>query len=1236
MDSKKRFKMYKAGKKWMVAAIVTSFTIGGLTIGASADTTVPSSASNAAAGEKTQETTGSNSNQSADYTGDQSQDASATSSTSQTDHHDQDQSDDSSKAADQATQPTSKSQSESQAEPKNQTDQSDHQTQQPSTQTSSADQAKDKNAQSDQANHQSANDENHQAQPTDSQVDDASRSNQNTQKQQASDEKQSETAKKDDQSTHQTDVNSQPDQTKPKEQTDSSDQKQPTDQPDQGQKQATNNTKLASEDSNNSLPKGLSITSDQISAPSSNNFNQFGTMVISNHVAVNDADVTINPGDRIVFNIANSSDAGSDALMKKVINWNRISMTGGTDYGHLEVNANGGQAYYVFDKTIRLTTGMFSFTLNVPFQSDPSVQLAGVNFSSEFQQENVTYPLDQFYYGYVASSNIPSPGRVQAPGLRARLGGNEYAGVTSYDGSTANNPIAESNGTAMFDPTRGDHPSFTNVLYPNADPDGNLNNLTNRTWTVDIKGNGASFDLSGLRFGIPRAGLPYSVSWAGDYAGQWITLDQLKQVLPGIQVQMDQINSNDARLSLIFPNGVGIQYLQFTGNFVAPDVSGKYAVNFGYHDDQGTNSNNSIDMNLAYQINNEHGFFPTISASDKSLNADTFDINNLDHYLLDGTSVNDVQDGANKDAIKVSDDAALRNAIINHQAGTYTVTYQTTNSLGLTSYKSISVTVYVSQDVTDSTTGTTTIHYVDQNGKEVAPDREIKAHFTRTGKRDPLTNDVSWGDWDSDDSGYNITSPTIADMTPNMIHVSGNVLPDENNSVTVVYSNNTEQVSDQATGQKKIRYVDQDGNKVASSKTITAHFTRTGTRDVKTGDITWGDWTSDDTHYDVASPEIDNMTPDKSQVSGTITMNENDSENVVYTDNTEQVNDETTGQKTINYVDHDGNEVAPSKTVIAHFTRTGTKNMRTGNVTWNDWTSNDNHYQITVPVVDNMTPDKQQVSGTLTPDENETEDVVYSNNTEQVTDQTTGQTTINYVDSDGKEVAPSKTVTAHFTRTGTKDLRTGKIEWNGWTSNDNHYEITSPTIANMTPDKQRVSGTLVPNEDNVENVVYSKNEPEATKPTPNENGSHPSTPDHQNGGNGGNESNSGENQNSNSNRSTSNENGNNQDVTSGENSNSSSSNSMKPGENSKPSTESSTNEQQPSESAPRIPAESTQQPRPKGTVVNSNQAKTSKKNQLPQTGERSHSILVAVGGLLLALAGMLGLGHWIKRRKKSQ
>ncbi|WP_056998157.1 KxYKxGKxW signal peptide domain-containing protein [Fructilactobacillus fructivorans] len=36
-EPKKHFKMYKAGKRWMVAGIVTLTTVDGLTIGASAD-----------------------------------------------------------------------------------------------------------------------------------------------------------------------------------------------------------------------------------------------------------------------------------------------------------------------------------------------------------------------------------------------------------------------------------------------------------------------------------------------------------------------------------------------------------------------------------------------------------------------------------------------------------------------------------------------------------------------------------------------------------------------------------------------------------------------------------------------------------------------------------------------------------------------------------------------------------------------------------------------------------------------------------------------------------------------------------------------------------------------------------------------------------------------------------------------------------------------------------------------
>ncbi|KRK58126.1 mucin-binding protein [Fructilactobacillus fructivorans] len=1061
VDSKKHFKMYKAGKKWMVAAIVTAFTVGGLTIGVNADTMVSSnSSSDVSTSEQSQQTTYTASTKNANAENDQSHSVTSSGDFNQTTKRDTSKPGDQSPGAksqnqddDQSNQPVSKSQPDQ----KQSNDQSSQtKAGQDKTVGQKNDSVKDEN---------NTNSSNHQSNQEDKQSSDQNDSSKVNPNQKQGQVPQTNQSNSDDKTA------SQNDQPKRKTQDKSvkSDPQSATNQPVSGQK--NNNTQLASENTNSNLPRGIKITSNQVSAPSNNDFNQFGNLDISNNVSVTDANATINPGDKIGFNIAHSADSNGNGMMKKVINWNRVAMTGGTDYGHLEVNGDTGQVFYVFDKTVQLTTSGFEFNLNVPFQADSSVPRVATNYSSDFQQGNTTYQLGNFSYGYTVSSNLSAPNQAQAPGLRAgQDGSGDYAGVSTYDGPNANNPVAGSDHAhSIFDPSKGDQPSFTNVLYPNTDPDSNLNNLTGRTWTVDVKGNKASFDLNGLRFGIPQANLPSSVAWAGKYAGQWITLGQLRQVLPGMQVQMNQISSDNARLALIFPNDVGIQDLQFTGNLVAPDVGGTYSVNFGYHDDQGTHFDN-IPMTLTYRTSKQHGFFPSIAASDKSLNADTFDVNNLNRYLLDGTNV---QDSTNNDKLKISDDSYLRNALIEHQAGTYNVTYETTNSLGLTSYQTVSVTVAVSQNVTDSTTGTTTIHYNNNNCNQVAPDKVINAHFTRTGKRDPLTNNVTWDDWDSDDSGYDITPPTVKFMTPNKIHVSGDVVANEHNFETVVYSGMTKLVTDEGRGQRKIYYVDRNGKEIAPSKTVTADFTRTGLKDLLLNEIMWNNWTSNDNHYDVSLPAIDGMASGKDGVSGTITLNENDTDNVIYTDNTEPVSDHATAQRTIHYVDSNGNEIAPSKIVTANFIRTGTKNLRTDDIAWNNWTSNNDRYDINSATVDNMTPGQQRISGVLTPGERNSENVIYSDNTKQITDETTGQKVIRYVDRDGKKVAPSKTMTADFTRTGIKDLRTGDVTWNKW--NSNHYNATSPSVDNMTPSQSQISGTLSPNENDSENVVYTDN-----------------------------------------------------------------------------------------------------------------------------------------------------------------
>ncbi|ANZ57606.1 hypothetical protein BGL34_04430 [Fructilactobacillus lindneri] len=501
--------------------------------------------------------------------------------------------------------------------------------------------------------------------------------------------------------------------------------------------------------------------------------------------------------------------------MKQAINWNAVLVTGGNEYGHWSVNKNDGTADYIFDKQISLTTGSFSFTLNVPFQS--ASNQCGVNFSESFQQNNKIYELNKFYYGYIPVPNDVSPNRTQAPSL---LSGLDYANVSPYMGSSADNPIGGNGSLTIFDPSKGDEPSWCNVIYPtNGLPSSSFNTLTGRTWTVEVKGSGASFDMNGLRFGLPQSDSPYALSWAGSASGKWITLDELNQLLPGIKVNLNQINNNDAKLSIIFPNGPAIQYMQFTGNFIAPNVAETYSVNFGYHDDQKTDSNNSIDESFSYENNNHHGFFPTINATDKKINVSEFDINDLSNFLMDGVSVNDVQDGYDKDKIEISNDSSLKNALVNHQTGTYTVTYKTTNSKNLTSYKTINVVVYKDEVVTDQITNTYTVHYEYDNGNLIPglADRVVTAHFTRTGGRDPLTGQVKWNSWTTNDNiDVDIKSPQLTGYTPDHKTVIGKIIAGKNQEFKVKYFADNESL--------QINYVDEQGKQLATSDNLTGKY----------------------------------------------------------------------------------------------------------------------------------------------------------------------------------------------------------------------------------------------------------------------------------------------------------------------------------------------------------------------------------------------------------------------------
>ena len=88
--------------------------------------------------------------------------------------------------------------------------------------------------------------------------------------------------------------------------------------------------------------------------------------------------------------------------------------------------------------------------------------------------------------------------------------------------------------------------------------------------------------------------------------------------------------------------------------------------------------------------------------------------------------------------------------------------------------------------------------------------------------------------------------------------------------------------------------------------------------------------------------------------------------------------------------------------------------------------------------------------------------------------------TINYLyEGTNKTAAPQyKAVPITFTRTGEKNVVTGKVTWGKWNADENFKAVTSPTIKGYTADKKVIASQNVnpDSKDLVFNVYYSKNE----------------------------------------------------------------------------------------------------------------------------------------------------------------
>ena len=481
---------------------------------------------------------------------------------------------------------------------------------------------------------------------------------------------------------------------------------------------------------------------------------------------------------------------------------------------------------------------------------------------------------------------------------------------------------------------------------------------------------------------------------------------------------------------------------------------------------------------------------------------------------------------------------------------------------------------------------TRTIKYQFANGDQAAPSKIETITFGRTATVDEVTHQVTYSPWkvEGADDFAPVASPKVRDYTPNIQTVGAldNVAENHPNiTQTVTYDLDKEKAT--------VSYVDITTGKVLSTYDLTGDF---GTASDYDPQAVIDKYESEGYQFVKSDyPANGEVFGQNGVVQHYIIQLKEKTTNYTPENNPKNLDLTKTITRTINYVDANGKQMAPSVTQTITFTRNATANEVTGQVTYTDWqpSGNDDYNAIESPAVKGYTPSTTQVGAVNNVPATATStvtNVVYTANKETAmvtyVDETTGKVlstttltgpydstssydpqavidkyesegyqlvsndyptngqifgedgvtqhftikftektsnytpennpkkldltktvtrTINYVDANGKQVAPSVTQTITFTRTAMVNEVTGQVTYGNWqpSGSDSYNAVESPTVKGYTPTQKTVeaeNNVSVNSTDQVVNVVYTADKPATPEHKPSEPDKKPATPEH--------------------------------------------------------------------------------------------------------------------------------------------
>ena len=274
-------------------------------------------------------------------------------------------------------------------------------------------------------------------------------------------------------------------------------------------------------------------------------------------------------------------------------------------------------------------------------------------------------------------------------------------------------------------------------------------------------------------------------------------------------------------------------------------------------------------------------------------------------------------------------------------------------------------------------------------------------------------------------------------------------------------------VKDTKTVTETVYYVYENGTKAHDDVQKEATFTKTGTKDLVTGEEK-SNWSKSKEFEEVVSPEIAGYTPDQEKIDS-VTVS-HDSKDIVRT-----VTYKANPQKiTVNYVDDTTGKTLATKEL------NGKSDEKSGYTTSDSIANYEKqHYDLV----------SDETNGSeLIFDHDDKVDQVYNvhliHHLSSISDTKTINETIHYVYEDGKTASPDVVGTpVVFTRDGERDEVTNEDMWNDWkTKKDSFDKVQSPEIAGYIPNVDAVPEIKVkPTDSDIDRTVTYKADEQKAK-----------------------------------------------------------------------------------------------------------------------------------------------------------